>query len=211
MASWRWGEPMGCSDMSEHFASGSVDVFSTSNSFSHFTDISGAIKEIERILKPDGMLLLGLYSQRARRLIHQARALIAELDIEVNGNNIRAFRDAVIDHQLGGDLNQLDGFRDFYTTSSCRDLLFHVEEHCYTPRQIQEMLASEDVEFLGFVDLPPGVQAAYRKMFPADPQFLALENWEVLETQFPDVFRGMFRFWVRQRRAQYSADEVRAA
>lgn len=48
-------------EMMQPFDTASVDIVTTSNSFAHFTNISGAIKEIERILKPDGLLFVEVH------------------------------------------------------------------------------------------------------------------------------------------------------
>ena len=39
---------------------------------------------------------------------------------------------------------------DFFSTSGCRDLLFHVQEHRFTIPQIAAFLAENDLAFVGF-------------------------------------------------------------
>ena len=39
---------------------------------------------------------------------------------------------------------------DFYSTSDCRDLLFHVQEYQHTLPEIAAFLAAEKLQFLGF-------------------------------------------------------------
>ena len=41
-------------------------------------------------------------------------------------------------------------FNDFYSTSECRDLLFHVQEHRMTLPQIKAFLVAQELQFLGF-------------------------------------------------------------
>ena len=40
--------------------------------------------------------------------------------------------------------------RDFFSTSECRDLLFHCQEHRFTLPQISAFLAESGLAFLGF-------------------------------------------------------------
>ena len=49
------------SEMKSQLPSASVDVISTSNSFAHFTNIMGAIKEIKRLLKPNGSVFVEVH------------------------------------------------------------------------------------------------------------------------------------------------------
>ena len=88
-------------------------------------------------------------------------------------------------------------FPDFYATSDCRDLLFHVQETRCTIPQIAAFLSENNLEFLGFV-LADSVRAQFEAKYSRqkDPD---LNCWQEYETQNPDTFRGMYEFWVQKR------------
>jgi hypothetical protein len=95
-------------------------------------------------------------------------------------------------------MRSLTRFTDFFTTSECRDLLFHVQENRVTIPAIKDFLAANGLRFLGFeFDTP--TQQEYRALFsgsgwsPTD-----LDRWHALETARPQLFSSMYHFWVQK-------------
>jgi hypothetical protein len=86
---------------------------------------------------------------------------------------------------------------DFYSTSSCRDLLFHVQEHQLTLPEIAAFLRENELNFLGF-EAEPDVLNAYRQRYPNDPAAIDLAQWQAFEQENPDTFFGMYQFWVQK-------------
>ena len=82
--------------------------------------------------------------------------------------------------------------RDFYVTSECRDLLFHVQEHRYGLLQLRGMLAALDLRFLGFL-LAPGVAVQYAQRHPADAAMTDLDAWSSVRGRVPRRFRRHVR------------------
>ena len=89
-------------------------------------------------------------------------------------------------------------FNDFYSTSSVRDLLFHVQEHRFTIPQISKILKDLNLEFLGFFFLNPPIKKKFSKLFPKDKNNISLDNWHQFEIDNPDTFINMYQFWVRK-------------
>ena len=87
---------------------------------------------------------------------------------------------------------------DFYTLSGCRDLLFHVQEHQLTLPEIAAFLAEHDLEFLGF-ELVPAVLRQYSLAHGDDPGGRDLARWDAFERTYPQMFSGMYQFWVQKR------------
>ncbi len=85
---------------------------------------------------------------------------------------------------------------DMYTTSACRDLLFHAREHQFTLPQIATVLDELGLALIGFES--PGPDA--RRHFDATPAGLTeFERWEQVEQAEPQTFQGMYQFWVRRK------------
>ena len=87
---------------------------------------------------------------------------------------------------------------DFFSTSDCRDLLFHVQEHRLTIPQIAGFLADNALDFIGF-ELEAAVASRYRALYPADTAMTDLASWDAFERQHPSTFSGMYQFWVQKR------------
>ena len=87
---------------------------------------------------------------------------------------------------------------DFFSTSTCRDLLFHVAEQRMTLPQIDAFLTAENLA-LGGLQVDAAIAARYRKMFPQDAAMTNLANWHAFELEHPYAFAGMYLFWVRRR------------
>ena len=88
--------------------------------------------------------------------------------------------------------------RDFYSVSSCRDLLFHVQEHRFTLPEIDHMLQGLGLRFVGFELNDPEAVAAYRSGYPDDPEMTDLGQWDRFEQDHPDLFIAMYQFWCQK-------------
>lgn len=157
----------------------------------HLADPWQGWRALLSVLRPGGVMLLGLYSESARRPIEAARARIAERGVQ----DIRAFR-----QELMGDpatpASILES-EDFFSLSACRDLLFHVQEQQVTLPQIVAFIQDHKLTLLGF-ELIDAVIAAYRQRFPQDRPATDLANWAAFETEHPGLFAGMYIFWVQK-------------
>ena len=140
---------------------------------------------------------LGLYSELARRHVVKARELIGALGYSGTPAGIRLFRQDLAVQEASVELKWLSGMPDYYSTSECRDLLFHVQEHRLKLSQIESFLADFGLHFLGF-ELDPSVLHQYRARFVDDPSATNLHNWARFEVDNPDTFTGMYRFWIQQ-------------
>jgi SAM-dependent methyltransferase len=170
------------------------DIIECSGVLHHMDKPSKGLKELLKILKNNGFLKLGLYSQLARKDVVNAKKYISTKKFEVNEKTIRDFRQKV----CSGDLKNLESLRefpDFYSFSEFRDLCFHAMEHRFTINQLEETLQFNDLKFLGFL-LSQSVKSIYKKSFPEDKKQTNLQNWKRFEKQHPNTFRGMYQFWV---------------
>ena len=174
------------------------DLIECSGVLHHLKTPERGLSALTQVLKPGGYMKLGLYSALARRSIVEARTHITEAQYPPTVEGIRACRQHILyakDHPL---LYQVTGWSDFYALSSCRDLIFHVQEHRFTLPLIETLLHRHGLEFLGFI-LGDAVESAYRVHHPDDPKMVDLKRWHQFEEEAPDTFRSMYQFWVRRR------------
>ena len=150
------------------------------------------------LLRPGGFMAIGLYSEIARANIVGARAFIAERGYAATAEDIRRCRQDIVTLEDGRAFSSVAKIGDFFSTSGCRDLLFHVQEHRLTLPQIAAFLAENDLRFIGF-ELEPLVMRQYLSKFPADTAMIDLACWDAFERESPDTFSAMYQFWVQKK------------
>jgi len=172
------------------------NVIDSAGVLHHLRDPLDGWRKLIGLLKPNGLMHVGLYSSIARRDIRTARAIIQNQNLGCSEAAIRSFRQQLSDLGPDDPLAPITKFSDFYTLSECRDLLFHVQEHQFDIAQIAAFLKSNELNFLGFETT---AAEAYLKRFPGDKAAVNLENWHTFECENPKTFVDMYQFWVQRR------------
>jgi 2-polyprenyl-3-methyl-5-hydroxy-6-metoxy-1,4-benzoquinol methylase len=170
------------------------DLIETAGVLHHLADPAAGWRLLLSLLRPNGLMFVGLYSATARRSLAAARALIAERGYRATADDIRRCRQDVIAR------SGMPPFRDFSSTSGCRDLLFNVMEHQFTIPQIADFLDSNGLTFLGFEQLLPDTLEKFRQLFPHAGAVRDLASWHRFEERHPYTFGNMYFFWVQARR-----------
>jgi 2-polyprenyl-3-methyl-5-hydroxy-6-metoxy-1,4-benzoquinol methylase len=168
------------------------DVVETAGVLHHLADPAAGWLLLLSLLRPNGLMFVGLYSALARRSLTAARVAIAERGYRATADDIRACRQHLIAR------SGLPPFRDFSSTSGCRDLLFNVMEHQFTIPQIADFLESNRLTFLGFEQLLPDTLEKFRQRFPTPEAVRDLASWHRFEERHPHTFGNMYFFWVQK-------------
>ncbi len=160
----------------------------------HMADPMQGWRILLALLRPRGLMHLGFYSELGRRDVVAARALIAERGYGSTPAEIRRCRQDLLDTPL----RSVARFSDFFSTSECRDMLFHVQEGRLTIPAIKSFLAEHGLRFLGF-EFEAAILQKYRALFAnAGWSLTDLDRWHAMETEYPDTFSGMYQFWVQK-------------
>ncbi|MFZ5481755.1 MAG: methyltransferase domain-containing protein [Myxococcota bacterium] len=142
------------------------------------------------LLKPGGLLRLGVYSERGRAEVVAARAVVAGIA------DIRAVRAAILalpeDHPARPVVRSVD----FYSRSGCRDLVQHVREHRYTPLEVRTLVGSAGLRVVGLQHARPEPARLYRARWPDDVAQADLARWDEIEREHPRIFAGMIQVWL---------------
>ena len=102
----------------------------------HLAHPTAGLDTLLSLLRPGGLMKLGLYSQSARRDVVAAREFIAERGYASDAMSIRRSRQDLI-RKFRAQSGRLTEMRISYVTSECRDSLFHVREHRFMLPQIR--------------------------------------------------------------------------
>jgi SAM-dependent methyltransferase len=163
----------------------------------HLQDPLNGWRVLRGLLKPNGIMRIGLYSDIARQQLLPFIDMVAAENITPDLAGIRRCRARVRARFNDSEDLSLKYSPDFYSTSGCRDMLFHVMEHRYTLPEIGAMIGQLDLRFLGLHLPAPGLRERYLARYPDDPQMIDLDHWHQFELAHPWLFRGMYKVWVQ--------------
>jgi SAM-dependent methyltransferase len=169
------------------------DLIEVSGVLHHLADPIAGWRVLLALLRPGGFMHVGLYSEVARRDIVAARGFIAAQGYRPTAEDIRRCRQDLLDSPLNGVAKA----GDFFSTSECRDLLFHIQERRLTIPDIKSFIAEDRLTFIGF-EFAPAIMQRYREIFGGDRFVRDLDRWHAFETERPDTFASMYQFWVQK-------------
>ena len=152
-------------------------------------------KILTSCLNNDSLMLIGLYSEKARQHIKEIKNKINKIKLQSNYKNIIKFRKDLIENN-DNHLNYIKSSPDFYTVSGVRDLLFHVQEHRFTISKIKEYLDKLGLIFLGFEGQL--VKEKFKEIYSNKIDLYNLDKWEEYEKNNPRTFAGMYQFWCKR-------------
>jgi SAM-dependent methyltransferase len=169
------------------------DFIDASGVLHHLDDPWAGWRVLLSLLRPGGAMEVGLYSERGRRNVVAARAMIARRGYRPVPEDIRRFREDIAAAEDGSLLKSLARSDDFFSMSECRDLLFHPQEHRLSLPDIKVFLANNHLQFAGFV-LPQAILRRFAIRFSDPAAMTDLDRWNTFESEAPDTFAGMYLF-----------------
>ena len=174
---------------------GEFDIVESTGVLHHLHEPMIGWRVLTTLLKPGGLMKIGLYSELARRHIAEIREKTASLRSEASQADIRKFRQSVAEsddknHQL------LTTSSDFFSLSTFRDLIFHVQEHRFTLPQIKKSLGQLGLEFCGFENQQ--VVGRFKEHHGDGSDTSDLMLWHEFEQSHPRAFAGMYQFWCQK-------------
>jgi tetratricopeptide (TPR) repeat protein/SAM-dependent methyltransferase len=173
------------------------DFIDASGVLHHLADPWQGWRILLALLRPGGVMQVGLYSKVARQNVVAARTLIAARGYRSTPEDIRRCREEIFAADDGSLLKSITTFGDFFTTNECRDLIFHVQEHRVTLPEIKSFLAANGVQFTGFM-LDAVALQRFAARFPETDALTDLDRWQAFEILAPETFAAMYRFTVRK-------------
>ena len=171
------------------------DIIESVGVLHHMNDPMAGWKVLTSLVKAGGLMRIGLYSDISRTPIVNFRKNINPLNSTINDTEILSIREKIIlsDQKIH---QQIKSWRDFYSLSELRDLLFHAQEHCFTIPQIKDCLSRLGLDFCGFV-APPHITNAFLEKNNQSALY-DLDKWEIFEKFNPQIFSTMYQFWCQK-------------
>ena len=152
-------------------------------------------KSLIACLVPNGLMKIGLYSKLARVNVIKIRKEIMRLNIGQSDNEMKLFRNRIISDHFN-DYQNIFSSEDFYSLSSFKDLLFHVQEHTFTLTQIKDCLDQLSLKFCGFENIE--LVENFKKQNLKNYAEYDLDKWNIYEKNNPSIFGNMYQFWCQK-------------
>ncbi len=163
----------------------------------HLREPEVGLAVLSECLSTGGQLRLAVYSNSGRRWIRPALALRDRLGMQANLSGIRGLRGAIANLSEGDPARGVISTADYYFTSACRDLLFHVQEHRYDLPDLAKMFARQGLELVR-LSVPATAEVLFRELFPAGDPARDLDLWGEVESQRDSLFGSMYQFTLRK-------------
>ncbi|MEP0404687.1 MAG: tetratricopeptide repeat protein, partial [Lentilitoribacter sp.] len=171
------------------------DIVESAGVLHHMDDPVAGWRVLADCLKPNGLMNIGLYSELARQDIVEMRQEISKAGIGSSDAAMKSFRNAVMKSGQNHHKEILSS-SDFYSLSTLKDLLFHVQEHRFTIPQIRNCLSELGLKFCGF-ESDKIVSHFKQTNTDADDPY-DLDRWQTYEEANPRAFVGMYQFWCQK-------------
>ena len=175
------------------------DLIESCGVLHHMEDTFEAWNILAGLLKPDGLMKIALYSSTARKEIGEVRDIVRKKNLSGTLAEIRKMRYEIChsDESKFNSIRKISNIPDFFTVSECRDLLFHVQEKCFTLPEINVMVDKLGLVFLGFEFSDNKTKSMFSKYDPQASPY-AFADWHNFEMAFPFAFSGMYQMWFKK-------------
>jgi tetratricopeptide (TPR) repeat protein/ubiquinone/menaquinone biosynthesis C-methylase UbiE len=181
-----------------HLLDKTFDLIECIGVLHHLSDPTEGWRVLANLLKPGGLMRIGLYSEIARKDIVAAQSFVRKKGYAANSAGIRQCRQDIFEMPNNSTIGNMTKITDFYTLSETRDLLFHVQEKRFSLLQIAEIIDKLKLTFIGFELDNSLEQKKYLDYFPDDPTATSLYNWHKYELKNKNTFVGLYLFWVQK-------------
>lgn len=191
--------------MSLHLLERSFDLIECIGVLHHMADPEEGWTALADLLKPGGLMRVGLYSEAARKDVAAAQSWVADRGYPASPEGIRRCRRDILSMPDDSPVGKMRRVVDFYSLSETRDLLFPVREVRFTLRQIGRIIDRSGLRFLG-LEVGDSIRKRYLAELPEDPEGTSLDNWHRFERRHGHLSPGLYLLWV-QRPARKSREE----
>ena len=172
------------------------DVIESVGVLHHMEDPIKGWRALTESLKPNGIMRIGLYSRLARQNIIETRKILSNTEFPPSRMETIELRQKII-HGSYPEVYNLSKAHDFYSLSTFRDLLLHVQEHTFTLPDLKETIETLGLTFCGFEFQDTRILNLFRKENLRPDDIYDLDTWHQFEKQNPSTFSGMYQFWVQ--------------
>ena len=171
------------------------DIIESAGVLHHMNEPMNGWRVLVDLLKPGGLMMIGLYSELARQHVMRVRKEIGLLKLGTSGAEIREFRQLLAESH-DENHQRLTETDDFFSLSMLRDLIFHVQEHRFTLPEIKNCVDDLGLNFCGFENKK--AISNFREFYGKESDIYDLTLWHQYEERNPLAFAQMYQFWCQK-------------
>jgi Flp pilus assembly protein TadD/2-polyprenyl-3-methyl-5-hydroxy-6-metoxy-1,4-benzoquinol methylase len=175
----------------------SFDVIESGGLLDRLADPWAGWSTLIALLRPGGVMRIGLLSDTARRNVAAAQDFARQGNYQSDAEGIRLLRQNLLRLPPDHPAIPLSRNVDFFSTGTCRDLFFCPLDPRMTLTQVQGLLASGGLEVLG-LETTHETRSEFAKRFPDAQARTDLAAWHAFERDHPEAFPAMYRLWLRK-------------
>ncbi len=172
---------------------GAFDIIECVGVLHHMADPFKGWRALTEALRPDGLMLVGLYSPVSRRAVTALRAEPAYPGPGCGAAQARQYRAELIE-RADETAAILTSSQDFYTLNEFRDYVLHEHERPIFLSEIEAFLGQNGLAFRGF-QLPAPIASHFIQSSTGASWPGTLEEWARYEESYPRCFDGMYMMW----------------
>ena len=161
----------------------------------HMDDPYKGLENLYNVLKPNGLIMIGVYSKIARKHIERIRNKNKNIKYKINNQNLKLIRQEILKSR-SADYKLVKESPDFYSLSTLRDLIFHVQEHRFSIPEIETYINKLNLKFCGFVNRE--IIDQFEDIYRNKNDLYNLDIWNTFEVENPRIFAGMYQFWCQK-------------
>ncbi len=163
------------------------------------SDPAAALAALARQLAPGGILRLGFYRRQTQQAVQAARAQLESMGASLERDALPAARQALLALPEDSPARAIAGGLDFYNLEGFAGLMANADAKGFTLPEIAELLAGQDLDFLGFELIDRSAFEGFRKRHPAPEATQDLALWAAFEEEHPKLFQQSYQLWARPR------------
>lgn len=170
------------------------DYINCSGVLHHMADPEAGWRKLIEVMKPGGAMYISLYSTIAHRVLSDVRQQMRDKGLKPNFDDMKKARADIIGRPRGDKARAVAWYRDFYSASEMRDLIFHIQERTYTFLELKDIFERLDLELVQMISISDWLKKHYLEKYPDNPAMDNFEYWHAIEPEFPDAFAAMYHF-----------------
>ncbi|MBT4738927.1 MAG: methyltransferase domain-containing protein [Rhodospirillaceae bacterium] len=159
----------------------------------HMKHPAAGLRALRSVMAGRHGLRIEIYTESGRRNVMAGIALRKELRLTSSPEDMRHLRTVVAELPSGHPAKSLMTYRDFYSLSEWRDLVFHVQEHRFTIKSFCKMAHGAGL-YVQRLELPDAATAAFKRTYPDENVSGDIAKWHSVEMDNPGIFGSMYGF-----------------
>jgi Flp pilus assembly protein TadD/SAM-dependent methyltransferase len=160
-------------------------------------DPSAALSALIALLRPGGVMRIGLLGEAAYQLLTGAQDFATQGNYQPDPEGIRLLRQNLLRQPADHPAMTATLSAEFFAAGTCRVLFFGAHNHRLTLPEMQGVLKATGLELLG-LETTPELQDKFTARFPDPAARTDLSAWHAFEREHPDMFASLYQLWLRK-------------